>query len=163
MIAEQFDAVVIGAGSAGYAAARTLASGGAKVAVLEGGREVGAGLHPAPGACRRRRCCMRRNLRQAFRQAEDWGITTGEVKTDLAKLFAKKTPRSADFCRATAGSRWSRANSPFIRQSGRSADARTLALGDGRQLGAKHFVIATGSVIAPPTAPGLAATGFSHQ
>ncbi len=158
MISEQFDAVVIGAGSAGYAAARGLAGGGARVAVLEDGREVG-GLCILRGCMPTKALLHAAELRQAIRQAEDWGITTGEVKTDLAELYAKKDTLIAEF----AGYRrqqLARGKFTFIRQSGHFTDAHTLALGDGRQLSAKHFVIATGSVIAPPTVPGLAEAGF---
>ena len=36
-----FDAVILGGGSAGYAAARTLAAGGARTAVIDGAPELG--------------------------------------------------------------------------------------------------------------------------
>jgi pyruvate/2-oxoglutarate dehydrogenase complex dihydrolipoamide dehydrogenase (E3) component len=158
MTSEHFDAMVIGAGSAGYAAARTLSAGGAKVAVLEGAREVG-GLCILRGCMPTKALLHAAELRQAFRQAEEWGITAGEVQTDLAKLFAKKDALIAEF----AGYRrqqLERGKFTFLRQPGRFTDAHTLALGDGRHLSAQHFVIATGSVIAPPTVPGLAEAGF---
>ncbi len=153
MSSEHFDTVVIGAGSAGYAAARTLSAGGAKVAVLEGGREVG-GLCILRGCMPTKALLHAAELRQAIRQAEDWGITTGEVKTDLARLFAKKDALIAEF----AGYRrqqLERGKFTFIRRNGHFTDAHTLALEDGHHLTATHFVIATGSVIAPPVVPGL--------
>ncbi len=36
-----FDTIILGGGSAGYAAARTLAEGGLKTAVIDGGEELG--------------------------------------------------------------------------------------------------------------------------
>ncbi|MEI6356427.1 MAG: FAD-dependent oxidoreductase, partial [Verrucomicrobiota bacterium] len=96
MTAGHFDAVVIGGGSAGYAAARTLTSGGAKTAVLEGGREVG-GLCILRGCMPTKALLHAAELRQAIRHAEEWGITTGEVKVDVAKLFARKDALIAEF------------------------------------------------------------------
>ena len=155
MTTGHFDAVVIGAGSAGYAAARTLTAGGAKTAVLEGGREVG-GLCILRGCMPTKALLHAAELRQAIRQAEDWGIITGEVRVDLAKLFARKDALIADF----AGYRRQQlegGKAEFIRADGRFVDPHTLALSDGRRLTADHFVIATGSVIAPlPPVPGLA-------
>ncbi len=148
MRAGHFDAVVISRGSEGYAAARTLTSGGAKAAVLEGGREVG-GLCILRGCMPTKALLHAAELRQAIRHAEEWGITTGEVKVDVAKLFARKDALIAEF----AGYRRRQletGKAVFIRAGARFVDPRTLALGDGRQLTADHFVIATGSVIAPP-------------
>lgn len=153
-----FDAVVIGAGSAGYAAARTLAAGGASTAVLEGGREVG-GLCILRGCMPTKALLHAAELRQAIREAADWGITTGEVAVDVARLFAKKDELIADF----AGYRrqqLERGQFEFIRADGRFVDAHTLALTDGRTLSAAHFVIATGSTVAPPPVPGLAEIGY---
>ncbi len=148
MTAGHFDAVVIGGGSAGYAAARTLTSGGAKTAVVEGGREVG-GLCILRGCMPTKALLHAAELRQAIRHAEEWGITTGEVKVDVAKLFARKDELIAEF----AGYRRRQletGKAEFIRAGARFIDPRTLALDDGRRLTADHFVIATGSVIAPP-------------
>ena len=158
MTSEHFDTVVIGAGSAGYAAARTLAAGGAKVAVLEGAREVG-GLCILRGCMPTKALLHAAELRHAITQAVDWGITAGPVTVDVATLFAKKDSLIADF----AGYRrqqLERGKFAFIRRHGRFTDAHTLALEDGHHLTAAHFVIATGSVIAPPVVPGLTETGY---
>lgn len=153
-----FDAVVIGAGSAGYAAARTLAAGGARTAVLEGGREVG-GLCILRGCMPTKALLHAAELREAIRQAADWGITTGDVAVDFAKLFAKKDALISDF----AGYRRQQLEQgkfEFIRAAGQFIDPHTLLLSNDRRLSAAHFVIATGSSIAPPPVPGLAETGF---
>ncbi|MFQ5762462.1 MAG: FAD-dependent oxidoreductase, partial [Candidatus Bathyarchaeia archaeon] len=42
MSSEKFDAIIVGAGPAGLAAAYTLAKGGVNAVVLERGREVGS-------------------------------------------------------------------------------------------------------------------------
>jgi pyruvate/2-oxoglutarate dehydrogenase complex dihydrolipoamide dehydrogenase (E3) component len=153
-----FDAVVIGGGSAGYAAARTLSAGGAKTAVIEGGTEVG-GLCILRGCMPTKALLHAAELRQAFREAEHWGITAQDVRVDVAKLFARKDELIADF----AGYRRRQLEAgkfEFIRANAHFIDPHTLALDDGRTVTAQHFVIATGSVIPPPPVPGLAETGF---
>ncbi|HTH46735.1 MAG TPA: NAD(P)/FAD-dependent oxidoreductase [Candidatus Limnocylindria bacterium] len=158
MSSEHFDTVVIGAGSAGYAAARTLSAGGVKVAVLEGGREVG-GLCILRGCMPTKALLHAAELRHAIRQAEDWGITAGPVTVDVAKLFAKKDALITDF----AGYRrqqLERGKFSFMLNHGQFTDTHTLALDDGRHLTAGHFIIATGSVIAPPMVPGLTEAGY---
>ena len=53
-----YDVAIIGGGSGGYAAARTAAAAGRKVAVIEGGEEVG-------GLCILRGCMPTKALLQA--------------------------------------------------------------------------------------------------
>lgn len=153
-----FDAVVIGGGSAGYAAARTLASGGAGTAVIEGGPEVG-GLCILRGCMPTKALLHAAELRHAIREAERWGITAKDVEVDLARLFARKDELIADF----AGYRrqqLERGEFEFVRAHARFTDPHTLQLDDGRTVRAGHFVIATGSTVPPPPVPGLAEAGY---
>ena len=91
-----YDAVVIGGGSAGYAAARTLAAGGARTALVESGPELG-GLCILRGCMPTKALLHAAELRHAFREAARWGITADNVRVDLAKLFARKDELIADF------------------------------------------------------------------
>lgn len=153
-----FDAVVIGGGSAGYAAARTLVGGGARTAVVDSGSELG-GLCILRGCMPTKALLHAAELRHAFREAERWGITAGPVHVDVARLFARKDELIADF----AGYRRQQLESgkfQLIREPGSFADAHTLRLASGRTVTAGHFVVATGSVIPPPPVPGLAETGY---
>ncbi len=153
-----YDAVVIGGGSAGYAAARTLTAGGAKTAVVEAGPELG-GLCILRGCMPTKALLHAGELRQAMREAARWGITCGPVNVDWARLLARKDELIADF----AGYRRQQLEAgkfDLVRARARFADAHTLELEDGRNVSAAHFVIATGSTVPPPPIPGLAEAGY---
>lgn len=153
-----YDAVVIGGGSAGYAAARTLAGGGARTALVESGPELG-GLCILRGCMPTKALLHAAELRHAFREAARWGITADHVRVDWAKLFARKDELIADF----AGYRRQQLEAGkfrLIRSRVRFADTHTLELEDGSRMSAAHFVIATGSVVPPPPIPGLVEAGY---
>jgi len=154
----QFDAVVIGGGSAGYAVARTLAAGGLRLAVIEGGRELG-GLCILRGCMPTKALLHAAELRQAIRAAEHWGITTSEVRVDIGRLFARKDELIGEFAtyrrQQLEQGRWE-----FIRAQARFIAPQTLELDTGRRISARHFVIATGSEMALPPVPGLAEVGY---
>ena len=158
MAAFDFDGIVIGGGSAGYAAARTLVTGGARIAVVEGGRDVG-GLCILRGCMPTKALLQAAALRQAIRAAEDWGIHAGPVTVDVPALFARKDALIGEFAdyrrRQLEDGRWE-----FIRSKARFTGPNSIQLDDGRTVTARHFVIATGSEIAAPPVPGLAEAGY---
>src|SRR5215470_632653 len=84
-----FDLAVIGGGSGGYAAARTASDKGLKVAVIEGGEEVG-------GLCILRGCMPTKALLYAAEvmhlasHAEPWGIHAENVSFNFKKVMARK-------------------------------------------------------------------------
>ncbi len=153
-----FDVAVIGGGSGGYAAARTAAGAGQRVAVIEGGAEVG-------GLCILRGCMPSKALLYAAevlhlcRHAETWGIRVEDAGFNWSRVMARKDTLIREFAdyrrqQLTDG------KFEFIRAQARFTDPHTLALSDGRKLTAKSFVIATGSVVAPPPLPALKEIGF---
>ena len=178
-----YDVAIIGGGSAGYAAARTTAGAGLKTIVVEGGGEVG-------GLCILRGCMPTKALLYAAevlhlaRHPEPWGIRAGKVSFDFRKVMARKNALIKDF----ADYRVQQLNSKrfeFIRANARFVDEHTVELTplqgrarhsgraaagkieDGAQrtdaphlLTAKHFVIATGSTVAPSPLPQLNEVGF---
>lgn len=162
----EFDAAILGGGSAGYAAARTLAAGGAKVAVIDGARELG-GLCILRGCMPTKALLHAAELRHAFTAAQDWGITIeGEqdfkgaptqanVYVNLKRLMARKNHLIQEFAkyrqRQLADGRFTvlRAHAKFV-------TPHTVQLSTGQVLSAAHFVIATGSQIAPPPFRALA-------
>ena len=171
-----FDVAVIGGGSGGYAAARTAAGAGLKTVVIEGGKEVG-------GLCILRGCMPTKALLYAAEvlrlasHPEPWGIRAGKTGFDFKKVMARKNVLIKDF----ADYRVQQLNSKkfkFIRAAARFVDPHTVELnpfrGGGREsapsnqsrlssaatLTAKHFIIATGSRVAPAPLPQLEAVGF---
>ena len=174
-----YDVAILGGGSAGYAAARTVAGAGLQTVVIEGGEEVG-------GLCILRGCMPTKALLYAAEvmhlagHAGPWGIRAGKVGFDFKKVMARKNAIIKDFAdyrvKQLNGGRFE-----FIRANARFVDAHTVKLttplrafghplpalrgegrGEGRQktITAKHFVIATGSAVAPPPLPQLGEVGY---
>lgn len=154
---QDFDVAIIGGGSGGYAAARTAAAAGLGTVVIEGAKDLG-------GLCILRGCMPTKALLYAAyvmhlaSHPEPWGIRS-EVTFDFAKVMARKNAMVKEFAdyraqQLTAG------KFEFIRATARFADAHTLELSTGRKLTAKHFVIATGSAVAPSPLPQLNDTGY---
>jgi pyruvate/2-oxoglutarate dehydrogenase complex dihydrolipoamide dehydrogenase (E3) component len=177
-----YDVAILGGGSAGYAAARTAAGAGLKTIVVEGGEEVG-------GLCILRGCMPTKALLYAAEimhlasHPEPWGIRAGNVGFDFKQVMARKNALIQDF----ADYRVKQLNSgkfKFIRANTRFLDAHTVELGradlstlrsaatedgpvgeDARQrvptkITAIHFIIATGSTVAPPPLSQLREIGY---
>jgi pyruvate/2-oxoglutarate dehydrogenase complex dihydrolipoamide dehydrogenase (E3) component len=155
---QPFDLVVIGGGSGGYAAARTAVAAGLRVAVIEGGEEVG-------GLCILRGCMPTKALLYAAevlhlaRRAETWGLRVEDANFNFARVMARKDAMIEEFAdyrrkQLTAG------KFEFIRSRASFVDPHTVALQDGRTITARHFILATGSRVAAPSLSGLAEVGF---
>ncbi|MDH2909677.1 MAG: FAD-dependent oxidoreductase [Candidatus Eremiobacteraeota bacterium] len=149
-----YDLVVIGAGSGGYAAARTARDLGASVGIVDRG--------PLGGLCILRGCMPSKALLassdrvQAIRTAVALGITTGEPRVDMPYIAARKRALVGEFAadRIDGIERF-----PLHRGQAHFLSERELAVGD-EILEADSFVIATGSNVAPHPLPGLVETGF---
>ncbi|HUA69162.1 MAG TPA: dihydrolipoyl dehydrogenase [Candidatus Saccharimonadales bacterium] len=166
-----FDVAVIGGGSGGYAAARTTAAAGLKTVVIEGGPEVG-GLCILRGCMPTKALLYAAEVKHLAEHAETWGVRAGKVTFNFAKVMARKAEQIQDF----AGYRVKQLNDgrfQFIRANARFVDEHTVELGradlpvgqDARQrvptqITAKHFVIATGSRVAPSPLPQLDEVGY---
>ncbi|MBE7504468.1 MAG: NAD(P)/FAD-dependent oxidoreductase [Verrucomicrobiales bacterium] len=155
---KEFEAVVLGGGSAGFAAARTAAAAGLQVAVVEGGPELG-------GLCILRGCMPTKTLLQAaevrhlVQRAGTWGLHPLRADFDWPAIRQRKD----DLVRGWADYRreqLSQGRFSLIRAHARFLDPHRVALSDGATLAARHFVIATGSVVSPPPLPDLHAVGY---
>ena len=153
-----FDVAVIGGGSGGYAAARTAAGAGLKTVVIEGGREVG-GLCILRGCMPTKAMLYAAEVKHLAEHAATWGVRAGKVGFDFAKVMARKNLMIKDF----ADFRVQQLNAgkfKFVRSNANFLDAHTVELSNGKKLAAKHFVIATGSRVAPSPLPQLDELGF---
>lgn len=153
-----FDLAVIGGGSGGYAAARTAAGAGLKTAVIEGGRDVG-GLCILRGCMPTKALLYAAEVKHLAEHAETWGVSAGKVSYNFTGVMARKNAQIKDF----AGHRVQQLNAgkfKFIRANARFLDAHSVVLDTGKKLTAKHFVIATGSSVAPSPIPQLQQTGY---
>lgn len=158
-----FDFIVIGGGSAGYAAARTAVSLGLSVAVVDGAEELG-------GLCILRGCMPSKTLIESadrnlsIRRASEFGLKAQAQGADIRAIRNRKRTLIADFAgyrqQQLQDGRFTlhRAHASFV-------DSHTLELrprdgGDTFQIQGKTFCITTGSVASIPPIPGLKETGF---
>lgn len=162
-----YDVIILGGGSAGYAAARTAHEAGLRTAVVEGGKQVG-------GLCILRGCMPTKAILEsahrfhAIREAREFGLQVpGPPKADWSAIMRRKNRLINDF----AGYRRAQLASgtfDFFRARARFVDASTIALQPvGRfdqkipeTLRASYFIIATGSVVDRIPIPGLEETGY---
>lgn len=156
-----FDFIVIGGGSAGYAGAAQAARLGLKTAVIEGGREVG-------GLCILRGCMPSKTLlesghrAEAIRGAGEFGLRAEYFGADGAAIRARKRRLIGEFADYR---RQQLETGPFefIRGEAVFADSHTVEVrlldGGLRRLSARTFLIATGSRVQWHEIPGLRETG----
>src|SRR2546430_13085 len=165
-------AATSGGGGAGSAAPRTTAAAGLRTVVIEGGKEVG-------GLCILRGCMPTKALLYAAEvmhlatHAKTWGIHPQKTSFDFTEVMARKDRLIKEFAdfreqQLTSG------QFKFLRAHARFTNAHTLELKPHdppsadhkrgnrarreqppRSITAKHFIIATGSTIAPSPLPQL--------
>jgi pyruvate/2-oxoglutarate dehydrogenase complex dihydrolipoamide dehydrogenase (E3) component len=160
-IAEQkfdFEVAVIGAGSGGYAAARTSAAAGLRTVIIEGGDEVG-GLCILRGCMPTKALLYAAEVRHLARQGRLWGMGPGEIKFDWTAVMARKDALIKEFADFRV-QQLERGKFEFIRASAQFIDPHTVSLSDGRSLTAKHFILSTGSVVTQPPLPELSQAGY---
>lgn len=153
-----FDLVVVGGGSGGFAAARAAAAAGLRTAVVEGAEEVG-GLCILRGCMPTKALLYAAEVRHLVGHARTWGIDTGPVTHNWAAVMARKDRLIGEFA-AYRVQQLESGPFEFIRARARFRDPFTLTLSDARTITARHFVVATGSVVSPPPLSALADAGY---
>jgi pyruvate/2-oxoglutarate dehydrogenase complex dihydrolipoamide dehydrogenase (E3) component len=152
------DVIILGGGSAGYAAARTTHAAGATTAVIEGGPEVG-GLCILRGCMPTKALLYAAEVRHLARQGKIWGLQPGPVPFDWSSVMARKNTQIKDFADFRQ-QQLQDGRFKFIRAHARFIDPHRITLSDGRTLSARHFIIATGSEVATSPLPQLVQTGY---
>ena len=159
-----YDLAVVGAGSAGYAAARTAAALGLRVAVVEGGKQVG-------GLCILRGCMPTKTILESahrnheIARAREFGIRVGRPKPDWKAILKRKDRLIAEFADYRR-QQLEEGKFSFYRAKGRFTGPHRLALeavGKERapaEIEAKTFLISTGSRTAKREIPGLEEAGY---
>lgn len=154
----EYDFVVIGGGSAGYAGARTAVGLGLKTAVIEGGKEIG-------GLCILRGCMPSKTLLESahrfrvLKRVGEFGLSSGTPEFNASAIIARKNRLIAEFADYRRGQLES-GKFDFHRGRAEFLDTHTIRVhaadGQTSTLKAKTFLIATGSEIGFPPVPGLA-------
>jgi pyruvate/2-oxoglutarate dehydrogenase complex dihydrolipoamide dehydrogenase (E3) component len=153
--AQRYDVVVVGAGSGGYAAARTARDVGCDVALVDPG--------PLGGLCILRGCMPSKALLASSdaladaRDARALGITARGFDIDMPFIAARKR----ELVRGFADYRIEGIeNFPLYMGAARFLSPAQLLVGETTVLEAGKYVVATGSVVTPGVLPGLETAGF---
>ncbi len=150
------DVIVIGGGSAGYAAARVAAAAGAGVAIVDRG--------PLGGLCILRGCMPSKAiLRSAevaalMRRAGEFGLHPVEVGADLGAIISRKERLIREFAEYRIGQLRAPEFTLYEEQA-RFLSPREVRVGD-QVLQANSFIIATGSLPRHIPFPGLDEAGY---
>lgn len=149
------DLIVVGAGSAGYAAARTARGVGCDVALVDEG--------PLGGLCILRGCMPSKTFLassdalQDAREARALGIEAQALAIEMPYVAARKR----QLVRGFADYRIEGIHEfPLYLGAARFLSPTRLEVGDNLLLDASKFVIATGSVVTSSAVLGLAETGY---
>ena len=156
---ERVDLVVLGAGTAGFAAAQVARARGRSMMLVSGPGELG-------GTCIRRGCMPAKTLLSSterlgdVERASHLGVRVAAERIDLRAVVARKRELVEYF----ANDRIHDLEAyPLVRGLARFVARDTIAIGD-RRITANAFVIATGSHIVAPPILGLArATYFTSD
>ncbi|MFD0893059.1 NAD(P)/FAD-dependent oxidoreductase [Luteolibacter ambystomatis] len=153
---KSYDLLVIGGGSAGYAAARTASDLGKRVAVADGARELG-------GLCILRGCMPSKTLLHATevlhhaRKGKTFGLRIPTAEVDMKALHRWKVKTIREFADYRVQGLES-GKFDLYRSHARFTGPKTVALSDGTEIAAEKILISTGSKVSSPPIPGLAET-----
>jgi len=154
---KEYDFVVIGGGSGGYAAARTAASLGLSTAVIEGGEEVG-GLCILKGCMPSKTLIESANRYRTLRHATEFGLKAEGIGFDASAILARKDRLIAEFAdyrrQQLEGGKFD-----FLRGRAEFLDPHCLRVhlqrGGEQIVSLRTGCIATGSVVNLPPVPGM--------
>ncbi len=150
------DVLIIGGGSAGYAAARTARDEGADVGIIDQG--------PLGGLCILRGCMPTKTILRSsdvmsiMKRAEEFGVQPVAAHANLPAIIHRKNiligEFAADRVRALQDSRFTlyEERAMFLSPGKVQAGPHTLT--------AKAFILATGSVVSRVPVPGLEDVGY---
>ncbi|HEY4441171.1 MAG TPA: NAD(P)/FAD-dependent oxidoreductase [Candidatus Elarobacter sp.] len=142
---ERHELCVIGAGTAGYAAAEAARDAGRDVVMIAGNDELG-------GTCILRGCMPAKTVLAAAQyegeveRARSVGVETGQVHVDLPAIIRRKRALVDYFA---ADRRHELSAYALVRGDARFVAGDTIVAA-GKRIRAERFVIATGAAIVPP-------------
>ncbi|MET0703406.1 MAG: FAD-containing oxidoreductase [Mycobacterium sp.] len=149
---EHFDAIIIGAGQAGPPLAGRLTAAGQKVAVIE--RKLVGGTCVNYGCIPTKTLVASAHTAHVARRAAEYGIGTGDVTVDMAKVKARKDKISGDDRRGVESWLGGMDNCELIYGHARFESPHALRVGD-RLIEADKIFLNTGGRAVVPEILGL--------
>ncbi|HEV8001496.1 MAG TPA: mercuric reductase [Planctomycetaceae bacterium] len=147
-----YDAIVIGSGQAGNPLSQKLADQGWTVALIEkdhlGGTCINTGCTPT------KTMVASAQVAHYARNAEKWGVRTGEVRVDLPKIVARKEQIVAQWRAGIERKVEHRKSLHVYRGHARFVAPHRLRVGD-QELESEHIFINTGTRVDIPRVDGL--------
>lgn len=154
---ESYDLVVIGGGVGGLVAASGAAQLGARVALVEKTGTLGGDCLVA-GCVPTKRLVHSAKIASLARRSEEFGIRTGPVEVDFTGVMDAMRRTQAKIGEHDDPERFRKMGVDVIFGAGRFTGPRSFEV-EGRGLGAKKFLIATGSRPVDLPIPGLEGSG----
>jgi len=151
-VAEEFDAVIIGAGQAGPFLAGRLTDAGHTVALVE--RKLVGGTCVNYGCIPTKTLVASAHAAHLARRGADFGIGTGDVTVDMAKVKARKDKISGDDRRGLESWLQNMTGCTLIRGHARFVGPHEVDV-DGRILKAERIFLNVGGRAVVPDLPGL--------
>jgi pyruvate/2-oxoglutarate dehydrogenase complex dihydrolipoamide dehydrogenase (E3) component len=149
---EKFDAIIVGAGQAGPPLAGRLTEAGHTVAVIE--RKLVGGTCVNSGCIPTKTLVASAHAAHLARRGAEYGVTTGEVTVDMAKVKARKDKIMLDDRHGVESWLQGMKGCTLIRGHARFESPRTIRV-DDRLLEADKFFLNVGGRAVVPDMPGL--------
>lgn len=154
---ERFDAIIVGAGQAGPPLAGRLTAAGQRVAVVErklvGGTCVNTGCIPTKTLVASARAA------QVARRGAEYGVVTGPVRVDMAKVKARKDEIMLADRHGVESWLADMDGCTVVRGHARFVDPHTLRVGDDLLRGERIFLNVGGRAVVPDI-PGLSGVDY---
>jgi pyruvate/2-oxoglutarate dehydrogenase complex dihydrolipoamide dehydrogenase (E3) component len=151
-MAEKFDAIIVGAGQAGPPLAGRLTDAGQTVVVIE--RKLVGGTCVNTGCIPTKTLVASAHAAHLARRGAEYGVGTGDVTVDMAKVKARKDKIMLDDRSGLESWLQGMDGCTFIRGHARFEDAHTISV-DGRRLEADKIFLNVGGRAVAPDLPGL--------
>lgn len=150
---KEYDFIAIGGGSGGFNAARVARGYSDKVAVVDGGKELG-GLCILAGCMPSKTLIYSAEILHLAQHGRTFGLDIPEAKVDMAALNRRKREIIKEFTDYRVGAMTSD-KYDLYQSRAKFIDRNTVELEDGTRLRGKKFIVATGSHISKPPVPGI--------
>jgi pyruvate/2-oxoglutarate dehydrogenase complex dihydrolipoamide dehydrogenase (E3) component len=151
-VTEKFDAIIVGAGQAGPPLAGRLTQAGQKVAVIE--RKLVGGTCVNYGCIPTKTLVASAHAAHLARRGAEYGVGTGEITVDMAKVKARKDKIMLDDRHGLESWIEGMKGCTFIRGHARFETPHTLRV-DGQVLEADKVFLNVGGRAVAPDMPGL--------
>jgi pyruvate/2-oxoglutarate dehydrogenase complex dihydrolipoamide dehydrogenase (E3) component len=147
------DICVIGGGSGGLSVAAAAAAFGVPIVLVERNKMGGDCLNT--GCVPSKALLAAAKRAEVMRSAEPFGVSAQAIDVDFAKVHDHVQRVIAALAPTDSAERFTGLGVRVIKGHAKFRDRKTVVVGDDYEIGARRFVIATGSTPALPPIPGL--------